>query len=541
MQIIEKINIKELNGFSKIFNDFVNNYEFIKNRFPNNQNLNSNFLNVKANSFKNRNKLIDIIKQSMNCISLSEKQNINLEKIEQNNTLTVTTGQQVGFLGGSLYTFLKISSAISYSKKLKENHADYNFIPVFWIEDNDHDMLEASLAVLLDKAYNLKHFFCSDDLSKEDITPVSEKVFNQSIVAIIQNISYVLKDLPYFHEIKENIEKFYQEGNPWTEAFIKLLQEFFAESGILFLRASVARKSGAFAEVIKKELSEIGFSHKIIEKGNAKLLENGYKLQARSFILNLFYHQGDNRHKIRFNADLNTFQFEDKNLNLTELQDLSAKYPENFSPSVLLRNICQDYILPNVAYIGGPSELSYSAQLPELYSAFQIDMPAFIPRHFASFLNLNLLRKIEKYNLNPSFFMKNWTDVEKEIKQQFSNNQVISELNSISENLEEKFEELKKEIGEIESSLINSSGVALHQIQKSIEELKKKTQNAILKKSELINDTYKKISNFLYPENTFQERMISPLYFACIYGREKFKYLLSEIAKEDEVCHQIVC
>ncbi len=137
--------------------------------------------------------------------------------------------------------------------------------------------------------------------------------------------------------------------------------------------------------------------------------------------------------------------------------------------------------------------------------------------------------------------MKNWTDVEKEIKQQFSNNQVISELNSISENLEEKFEELKKEIGEIESSLINSSGVALHQIQKSIEELKKKTQNAILKKSELINDTYKKISNFLYPENTFQERMISPLYFACIYGREKFKYLLSEIAKEDEVCHQVVC
>jgi len=206
-----------------------------------------------------------------------------------------------------------------------------------------------------------------------------------------------------------------------------------------------------------------------------------------------------------------------------------------------LRNICQDYILPNVAYIGGPSELSYSAQLPELYSAFQLDMPAFFPRHFASFLNLNLLRKIEKYNLNPSFFIRNWLDVENEIKQQFSNNQVISELNSISENLERKFDELKKDIGEIDASLVNSSGVTLHQTLKSIEELKKKIQNSILKKSELINDTYKKISNFLYPENTFQERMISPLYFACIFGKENFILLLNEIAKEDEICHQVVC
>ena len=197
--------------------------------------------------------------------------------------------------------------------------------------------------------------------------------------------------------------------------------------------------------------------------------------------------------------------------------------------------------MPNVAYIGGPSELSYSAQLFELYSAFGIDMPAFIPRHFASFLNLNLLRKIEKYNLNPSFFIRNWVDIEMEIKQQLSNNRIISELNSIGENLGQKFEVLKKDIGEIDNSLINSSGVALHQALKSIEDLKKKTQNAILKKSELINDTYKKISNFLYPESAFQERMISPLYFACIFGKENFKLLLSEIAQEDEVCHQVVC
>lgn len=540
MQIIEKINIKNLNGFSNIFNDFVNNNDFIKSRFPNNQNLSSNFFNVKANSFKNKNQLIDIIKESMNCISLSEKQNTNLEKIELSNTLTVTTGQQVGFLGGPLYTFLKISSAITYSHKLCEKHPDFYFIPIFWIEDNDHDNLEASQAILFDKTYNVNHFFCSDDLSKEDNTPVSEKIFNQSIGAIIQSISSDLKDLPYFNEVNENIEEFYKEGTSWTEAFIKLLQDFFAESGILFLRASVARKSGVFAKIIKKELSEIGFSHKIIEKGNEKLLENGYKLQARSFVSNLFYHQSDNRFKIRYNADLNTFQFDDKNFNLKELQDLSEKHPENFSPSVLLRNICQDFILPNVAYIGGPSELSYSTQLPELYSAFQIDMPVFIPRNFASFLNLNLLRKIEKYNLNPVFFMRNWIDVKYEIKQQFSNSLVISELNSISENLEQKFDELKKDIEEIDSSLVNSSGVALHQILKSIEELKKKTQNAILKKSELINDTYKKLSNFLYPESAFQERMVSPLYFACIYGKENFKYLLSEIAKEDEICHQVV-
>ena len=120
MQIIEKLNIKSLNGFSKIFNDFVNNNDFIKSRFPNNFHINRSFLESKANSFNNRNKLTNIINLSMNCITYSEKQINKLEKIKLSNTLTVTTGQQVGFLGGPIYTFLKISSVIRYSQKMCE-------------------------------------------------------------------------------------------------------------------------------------------------------------------------------------------------------------------------------------------------------------------------------------------------------------------------------------------------------------------------------------------------------------------------------------
>ena len=42
--------------------------------------------------------------------------------------------------------------------------------------------------------------------------------------------------------------------------------------------------------------------------------------------------------------------------------------PQNYSPNVLLRPIYQEMILPNVAYIGGGSEISYWLQLKDVFN-----------------------------------------------------------------------------------------------------------------------------------------------------------------------------
>jgi hypothetical protein len=54
--------------------------------------------------------------------------------------------------------------------------------------------------------------------------------------------------------------------------------------------------------------------------------------------------------------------------------------PRRFSTSALLRPIVQDTLLPTAAYVGGPAEVAYFAQLVPLYRAFGRTPPLVVPR-----------------------------------------------------------------------------------------------------------------------------------------------------------------
>jgi bacillithiol synthase len=63
-----------------------------------------------------------------------------------------------------------------------------------------------------------------------------------------------------------------------------------------------------------------------------------------------------------------------------ELLDLLAREPLRFSTSALLRPIVQDTLLPTAAYVGGPGEINYFAELGPLYQHFAVVPPLLVPR-----------------------------------------------------------------------------------------------------------------------------------------------------------------
>ncbi len=86
--------------------------------------------------------LATALKDQYEGISISEETLVNIKRLEDQNTFTVTTGHQLNLFTGPLYFLYKIASVINMSRKLQNQFPDHQFVPVYWMASEDHDFDE---------------------------------------------------------------------------------------------------------------------------------------------------------------------------------------------------------------------------------------------------------------------------------------------------------------------------------------------------------------------------------------------------------------
>ena len=184
--------IPELKPNSKLYNDYLSNAPIFKTFFPTNDKLNDReFVRSMAESFGNRNATIKSISETMTGFELNPKQVKNIELFKHNNSLAVVTSHHICLLGSPISLFYKIQSAIQFAKDLKAKHKNIEFIPVFWLEDNDVANPEACSINILNSDSDLietsmmcgsqfiKKEFISNLIIPEDFNNQIDKLFEQ--------------------------------------------------------------------------------------------------------------------------------------------------------------------------------------------------------------------------------------------------------------------------------------------------------------------------------------------------------------------------
>src|SRR3970040_5550 len=136
------INFKEIPGNTKLFLDYLYDFEklkgFYKYNFRDKEQFIAKFKQLSESPKEFGNELSTIINNQYKSFDPSSKTLKNISLLKNKETVAVVTGQQLGILGGPLYTFYKIITAIKLCSHLSERYDNYHFVPVFWLEGDDH-------------------------------------------------------------------------------------------------------------------------------------------------------------------------------------------------------------------------------------------------------------------------------------------------------------------------------------------------------------------------------------------------------------------
>ena len=193
---------------------------------------------------------------------------------------------------------------------------------------------------------------------------------------------------PHTAEHLARLRRHYRPGAPWAEAFAGVLGELFAPEGLVLIDPREPALAQAVAPVHARALAEAAPIAAALIANDAELARAGFAIAVHvrpGAPLSFFHPEGPHGPRVRLEpaaGDGDRFVECGRTAvhGRAELAAALAADPLRFSTSALLRPIAQDTLLPTAAYVGGPGEVAYFAQLPPLYRAFGRPLPPIVPR-----------------------------------------------------------------------------------------------------------------------------------------------------------------
>lgn len=521
---------KNHNLFLDYLYEFENVADFYKYDFREKENYGKVFKQIIESRTKRELNLTSIIrKQYQDLPDVSEKTLANIAGLNDVKSLAVVTGQQLGLFGGPMYTLYKIITVIKLTRQFKERFEEYNFIPVFWLEGDDHDFNEIRWIKLINNLNELKEVTYAEEIPEEDAKKsVGTLTLTKEIISVLEDIKMSLRETEFSPALISRLSEIYSEGKTIKQAFKELIFWLFDEYGLVILDPQDKEIKSLFVPVFIKEIEGFREHTQKLVLTSAKL-EEVYHAQVKIKPVNLFYSTDEGRYSIE-PVD-NTFRLRRKRKQFTkeELIETIQNEPERFSPNVLLRPICQDYLLPTALYIAGPSEIAYFAQVTPLYEFFNLVTPIIYPRASATIVEKSIQSALDKFNLElKDIFIK--SDLLKDqVISSVSENNLDGLFDDSNKQIELIFDELKTKLFSIDKTISDSSERYRDKVLSAFSELKSKAIQAQKKKHEISLKQIDKISESLYPSENLQEREINFIYFVNKYGESFMKKLFDEL------------
>ncbi|MDP4168988.1 MAG: bacillithiol biosynthesis BshC, partial [Bacillota bacterium] len=191
------------------------------------------------------------------------------------------------------------------------------------------------------------------------------------------------------------------------------------------------------------------------------------------------------------------------------------------------RPLTQDWLFPTLAFIAGPGEIAYWAELKQAFEHFDIKMPPIVPRLNITLLDRSIETELKDLNLPVEKVLARGVTEEKEqFLDSIKDKEAEQLFSSIKDQLIEQYRLLEEKTKQIDSGLLPLLSKNESILLKQIEFMESRIEDSVKNKHEVILKKFSRTELALRPEGSPQERIWNVFSFFNSYGMDFIDHLM---------------
>jgi len=526
------VSFSDIPRTTRLFHDYLYNFDTVA-RFYESEGRDIDSLvartrKITAQSFA-RDQVADVLLDQNRRAGAPEIALANIERLRQKESVVVITGQQATLFSGPLYTIYKALTAIKLAEHLREHGV--NAVPMFWVAAEDHDFEEVNHTRLVNREGQLTtvtYTACSPKEGK----PVGHITLCNEIEENIDQFTALLPESEFMPRLVEDLRQSYKPGAGFAEAFGSLMMRLLKQFGVVLINPLDDRLKQVAGEIYSDTMKRAPeFAAQLLNE-SAALLQAGYHAQVYTSpeAVPLFMLDEGRRTAIVRREDGRFYlKGREKSFGADELLTTVQRCPSCFSPNVTLRPIVQDFLLPTLAYIGGPAEIAYFAQLRSNYTLLGRVEPVVLPRASMTLIEKRHAKTMNKYGIEFTELFEGQEEVMKKVVERSLDQNTAMVFDETEDVLTRQLEKLRESLTTVDSTLAEALKGGREKILYQLHNLRTRFVHNRSKRDEAMNQQIERLLTALYPNKNLQEREINVGYFLARYGYQLIDRLYEEV------------
>ncbi len=460
-----------------------------------------------------------------------------LRLLAEPETVVVIGGQQPGWLGGPLYTFLKALTVVAEAARLRRS--GIAAVPVFWSATEDDDTAEVASAWLLDR----------DTPRRVTLSSVTEVESSVGLVrpaagdlaAAVDGLREALPETAFTPEVLDAVARCWAPGASLGEAFTRWMLHWLGAHGLLVADPMHPPLRALAAPVMAKVLTDPLAPTRLSNEVGARLAALGYPPPTHrpdelcAFYL---YHAGRRR---RLSWDGQAYR-DDRGEAIAAgaLAERFAAEPTACSTGLLLRPVVQDYLFNTAMFVVGPGEASYAAQVQPVADHLDIARPLLVPRYSATLVERRVARHLAACELAAEDTWRDLDELVAVVARERLGGDTEARFESARSQVAQALRAVADHVAGIDASLAGAARAAGNRIGHVLDELAEKAQRALRRKDETLRRRLTVAHDHLYPAGGLQERRYGAAGYLATYGPGLVEALLEALGEAGPGVHAVL-